>query len=144
MFSSHEINSYEEKGYLLVPGLFSEEEVNALRDAAEENERLRSATFSRDDGEGGSVDLALWNKVDDSIFGLFPRSERLVNRMEQLLGGEVYHYHSKLIQKNPGTGGAWTWHQDYGGARAAHRAEFWQCDDRGGQGHTGEWMPAGN
>jgi ectoine hydroxylase-related dioxygenase (phytanoyl-CoA dioxygenase family) len=34
--------------------------------------------------------------------------------MERLLGGEVYHYHHKLILKEPRTGGAWEWHQDYG------------------------------
>ena len=34
--------------------------------------------------------------------------------MEKLLGGEVYHYHSKMIMKDPLVGGAWTWHQDYG------------------------------
>ena len=33
---------------------------------------------------------------------------------ERLLGGEVYHYHSKLTLKAPETGGAWNWHQDYG------------------------------
>ena len=114
MLTPEEIVQFEKTGYLLIRNLFTIEEVNALRNAAEHNESLRKSTFSRDDGEGGSVDLALWNNVDESIFGLFPRSERLVNRMEDLLGGEVYHYHSKLIQKNPGTGGAWAWHQDYG------------------------------
>ena len=34
--------------------------------------------------------------------------------MEQLLGDEVYHYHSKMSIKEPFTGGAWNWHQDYG------------------------------
>ena len=34
--------------------------------------------------------------------------------MEDLLGGEVYHYHSKLTAKEPLDGGAWEWHQDYG------------------------------
>ena len=33
---------------------------------------------------------------------------------EQVLGGEVYHYHSKMIMKDAKVGGAWTWHQDYG------------------------------
>ncbi len=33
----------------------------------------------------------------------------------QLLGGEeVYHYHTKLMMKEPRTGGAHLWHQDYG------------------------------
>ncbi len=33
--------------------------------------------------------------------------------MEQVLDGEVYHYHSKVIWKRPGDGGL-AWHQDYG------------------------------
>ena len=34
--------------------------------------------------------------------------------MQQLLGEEVYHWHHKLILKEPRVGGAWAWHQDYG------------------------------
>jgi len=34
--------------------------------------------------------------------------------MEDVLDGEVYHYHSKLTAKEPFEGGAWEWHQDYG------------------------------
>jgi ectoine hydroxylase len=35
------------------------------------------------------------------------RSERVVGSMEKLLEGEVYHYHSKMILKDPEVGGAW-------------------------------------
>jgi ectoine hydroxylase len=45
---------------------------------------------------------------------MFARCESVVNTAEKLLGGEVYHYHSKMIMKDPKVGGAWTWHQDYG------------------------------
>ncbi len=38
----------------------------------------------------------------------------MVNSAEKLLGGEVYHYHSKMIMKDAKVGGAWAWHQDYG------------------------------
>ena len=38
----------------------------------------------------------------------------MVDTLEDLLGGEVYHYHSKLTAKEPRVGGAWKWHQDYG------------------------------
>jgi ectoine hydroxylase-related dioxygenase (phytanoyl-CoA dioxygenase family) len=34
--------------------------------------------------------------------------------MERLLGDEVYHYHHKMMLKEPRVGGAWEWHQDYG------------------------------
>ena len=35
-------------------------------------------------------------------------------KLLQLLGGEVFHYHTKLIPKQPRTGGVFQWHQDYG------------------------------
>lgn len=114
MFTENDIKNFEKDGYVIVRGLFTAEEAKALRTVSEQSETFKKSTFSKADGEGGSIDLALWNNVDDSLFGLFPRSERMVNRMEQLLDDEVYHYHSKLIQKNPGTGGAWAWHQDFG------------------------------
>jgi ectoine hydroxylase-related dioxygenase (phytanoyl-CoA dioxygenase family) len=45
---------------------------------------------------------------------MFSRSPRIVDTMETLLGGEVYHYHTKMMLKEPFVGGAWEWHQDYG------------------------------
>jgi hypothetical protein len=29
-------------------------------------------------------------------------------------GEEAYHYHTKVMIKEPHVGGAWEWHQDYG------------------------------
>ena len=53
-------------------------------------------------------------RTGDSVYGLASRAEKMVDTMEHLLGGEVYHYHSKLTAKEPFEGGAWEWHQDYG------------------------------
>ena len=58
--------------------------------------------------------LSLWNHPGDGVYGMVARSERIVDSVEQLIGGEVYHYHSKMILKDALTGGAWAWHQDYG------------------------------
>ena len=58
--------------------------------------------------------LSLWNHPGDGVYGMFARCERMVRSAEKLLGGEVYHYHSKMIMKDPKVGGAWAWHQDYG------------------------------
>ena len=58
--------------------------------------------------------MMAWNHPDDSIYGVTARSEKIVDTMESLLGGEVYHYHSKITAKEPYEGGAWEWHQDYG------------------------------
>jgi ectoine hydroxylase-related dioxygenase (phytanoyl-CoA dioxygenase family) len=45
---------------------------------------------------------------------MFARCHKLVDRVEQLLEGEAYHYHSKMVLKDAKIGGAWAWHQDYG------------------------------
>ena len=109
-----QVRSFEEEGYLVVKELLSAEEVELLRSAAVADKTLDEHAFSVKDGEGGAARLALWNHPGSSIYGMIARCETVVGAMERLLGGEVYHYHSKMIMKDARTGGAWTWHQDYG------------------------------
>lgn len=109
-----QLATYERDGYVVVPSLFEGEEIELLARAAKEDRELDGHSFRKADGEGGTVRLSLWNHPGDGIYGMFARSRRIVDPMEQILGGEVYHYHSKMILKDPEVGGAWTWHQDYG------------------------------
>lgn len=109
-----EVRDYQKNGYVLVRSLFNQHEIELLHRAAKEDKALDDHSYGRADGEGGMVRLALWNHPGDSIYGMFARCESIVNSCEKLLGGEVYHYHSKMIMKEPRIGGAWTWHQDYG------------------------------
>ena len=105
---------YHEQGFHITRGLFDREEIGLLHRAAKEDHELDKRSFGRADGEGGTVRLSLWNHPGDGIYGMFARCERVVRSAEKLLGGEVYHYHSKMIMKDAKVGGAWTWHQDYG------------------------------
>lgn len=114
VLNQEHLAQYQDKGYVLAKGLFDIEEIELLRRAAKEDHELDKRSFGRRDGEGGTVRLSLWNHPGDGIYGMFARCERLVNSSEVLLGGEVYHYHSKMIMKDAKVGGAWAWHQDYG------------------------------
>jgi ectoine hydroxylase len=105
---------YEQQGYLLVERMFDAEEVGLLLRSAREDRALDQHSFGRADGEGGKVRLSLWNHPGDGIYGMFARCRRVVDACEQILDDEVYHYHSKMIMKDPHVGGAWAWHQDYG------------------------------
>jgi hypothetical protein len=109
-----QIAHYEADGYLLVPGLFDGEEIGLLLRAAREDRALDDHSYGKADGEGGQVRLALWNHPGEGIYGMFARCRRVVDACEQILDDEVYHYHSKMIMKDPQVGGAWAWHQDYG------------------------------
>ncbi len=112
--SDEQVRHFEEDGYVLVEGLFDAEEIDLLRKIARADRALAEGAASRRDGQGGVVKLALSNALTDDIYGAIVRSERAVRSMERLLGGEVYHYHHKMILKEPHVGGAWEWHQDYG------------------------------
>jgi ectoine hydroxylase len=112
--SDEQVARYQDDGFVLASGLFDAEEIDLLKRAARADHELDRHAFGRADGAGGVVRLSLWNHPGDGIYGMFARCERLVRSAERLLGGEVYHYHSKMIMKDARVGGAWAWHQDYG------------------------------
>lgn len=113
-FSPSELSSYQRDGFFLVRSLFSHDEIEKLRKFAETDPAFRSSVYGRKDSTGLETKLALWNEAGESLYSMFSRSPRIIQRMEQVLGGEVYHYHSKMMLKEPHVGGAWEWHQDYG------------------------------
>lgn len=106
--------AYDRDGYVIVRGLFDAEETGLLRRAMEVDPAVRDHVIDRRDQEGKSTRIALWNRAGDSVYGLAARCARMVDTAEALLGGEVYHFQSKLTAKDPEIGGAWEWHQDYG------------------------------
>lgn len=114
LFNEAQRAHYERDGYVIVRSLFDSEEIGLMRQAIEQDPQLRASLYDRKDAEGRSTRMALWNHPGDSVYGLAARSHRVVDTMEDMLGGEVYHYHSKLTAKEPYDGGAWEWHQDYG------------------------------
>ena len=105
---------FNENGYIIVKNFFDKEETKLLQRASNEDPTIRKHFYDREDSEGLITKMAAWNHPDDSIYGITARSYKLVDTMEDLLGGEVYHYHSKITAKEPFEGGAWEWHQDYG------------------------------
>ena len=112
--SDAEIARFQADGFLVVAGLFDAEEIDLLGRIARADHKLDSGVSGRRDALGGTVRLALRNEPGDDVYGAFARSGRVVETMAALLGDEVYHYHHKMILKEPQTGGAWEWHQDYG------------------------------
>jgi ectoine hydroxylase len=112
--NQQQIAQFDNDGCLFVEGLFDGEETSLLQEACRQDAALQSHAMAVRDSEGRRTNLSLWNHPGDDIYGMIARSERVVSSMEQLLGDEVYHYHSKLSAKQPRVGGAWEWHQDYG------------------------------
>jgi len=109
-----QIALFYQDGYLVIRGLLDPQETELTLRAARQDEAMRINAMEVIDTKGRATNLSLWNHPGDDIYGAICRSRRVVDSMEQLLGDEVYHYHSKLSAKEPKVGGAWEWHQDYG------------------------------
>lgn len=115
LLPSDALERFEQDGFLVVPDLLTQSDADLLRKVARADREIAADRSARADGEGGAVELVVRNELpEDSIYGAIVRSQPLVDAMETLLQDEVYHYHHKMILKEPRIGGAWTWHQDYG------------------------------
>jgi ectoine hydroxylase-related dioxygenase (phytanoyl-CoA dioxygenase family) len=108
-------SSFDRDGYILARSLFDPEEMRALLEYARSDRRLANEAYVRRDASGGESRLAVRNELDDSSpYTAVVRSYRVAQTMASLLAAEVYHYHHKMMLKEPLVGGAWEWHQDYG------------------------------
>lgn len=114
VLTAQQCNDYQRDGYLILRSFFTAEEIELLRNSARRDRAMDQHVISRSDSKGGDTRLALWNHPGDGIYGMFARCDSMVGLVQQLLGDEPYHYHSKMIMKEPRIGGAWEWHQDYG------------------------------
>ena len=113
--TSQDKSGFERDGYLIVRSLFDKQEMSGLLEFAKGDGTLASDAYVRRDATGGETRLALRNDLDDSLpYTAVVRSARIVRTMESLFADEVYHYHHKMMLKQPRIGGAWEWHQDYG------------------------------
>lgn len=113
VFGPKEIAQFHEEGYYIARSLFDAEEMRLLIEVAKADRDFDKAP-ERKDAQGFGSKLRLKNYCEDDIYSLYVSARRIVDNMELLFGGEMYHWHHKMMLKEPRVGGAWEWHQDYG------------------------------
>lgn len=111
-----ELLSFQKDGYVIVPQLFTSQEIEKLYAVAVDDKVMRENAVDLNDQTGKKTKLTLWFNPGDDIYSLLIRSKRMVMSAAKLLESDspVCHFHTKLMQKEPKVGGAWEWHQDYG------------------------------
>ena len=114
LLTQDQLHQFNRDGFLLCESLFDPEEMDLLIRIAKNDRRLEEEALERRDANAATSKLWLTDALDDDIYSAFVRCLRIVEPMEQLLGGEVYHYHHKMMLKEPFVCGSWEWHQDYG------------------------------
>jgi len=114
MLNAEQTQAFDRDGFVLVPGVFNAEEIGVLIDEVEQGQRVKQHASNMPDAAGRSSKIALWMDKRDDVFGAVSTSPRIVNAARMLLREDIYHWHSKVMLKEPRVGGAWEWHQDYG------------------------------
>ena len=110
--TAEQIARYHRDGFVIVRGLFDYEEIEPIQKACDEDPDIQGTQTVVDVGEGKSFKVASLSELDDSLLGGIPRIARIIDAAEALLGRECYHWHSKLVRKQPNDGPVRI-HQDY-------------------------------
>ena len=116
-----DVDRYHKDGYVIVRNLFSAAEASLLRRAIETDPLVASNDMPMVDAAGARSKLTLWNYAGNDTFGYFARGKRWVNAARRLIGSPIYHFHTKVMLKEPRVGGTWEWHQDFG---------YWLCGNQ--------------
>ena len=114
--SPEEIAAYRRDGFLAIPGLFTAAELAPIDEALGADPTVGGRLYTVLDGDGvGGHDYLGWTRHGDDYLGCMTRIARIVEGAAALIGGPVYHFHSKLVLKRPHGGDIVDWHQDFGG-----------------------------
>ena len=82
---AHDLDIYNTNGFLIARGMFASDEIDCMKVEAERN-LAGASLLKKADRAGNPVDLAMWDRPQDDIYGMFSRNERVVKNVETLAG----------------------------------------------------------
>ncbi len=110
--TQEQIDYFNREGWLFLPELFSQEEVDLLaREAVSIYDTDRPEVWRE---KSGAPRTAFAAHLYNEAFGLLGAHPRMIDPVEQIFGEKVYMHQYKINAKSAFTGDVWQWHQDYG------------------------------
>lgn len=117
------LRSYEENGFILFPGLFSKEEVRSFLDwleAIRRSEELKTKEEFITEPDNDQLRTVFSPHLFSKVFDRLSRDNRILDKVRQILGGDVYIHHARVNIKRGLTGKSFPWHSDF---------ETWHAED---------------
>lgn len=106
------LQEFDDNGFLVIPDLFSAEEVAEIRRGMERVFGQESPANVREK-KSGVVRTAMGLHLRDEIFARLVRHPRLVEAAQQIAGENLYVQQVKINVKAAFEGEQWQWHQDF-------------------------------
>ena len=110
--TDEELERFDRDGYLFFPSRFTPTEIGVLKRAADAIYQTEREEVWRE--SNGVARTAFAAHQYDAAHALLGRHPRLIEPVQQLLGGPVYMHQYKINAKAAFDGDVWQWHQDYG------------------------------
>jgi ectoine hydroxylase len=110
--TAQQLQTFDEEGYLFLPECFSRAEAALLLREAQAIYALEREEVWRE--KSGVARTAFAAHTYNESYRRLGRHPRLIEPVEQLLGGRVYMHQFKINAKTAFDGDVWQWHQDYG------------------------------
>ena len=109
--TEEQLKHYEDEGFLLVPGCFSEDELDLM--ASEIPRVFEENTPRKILEKSGAVRSVFAPHNTNEVFRRLSQLPRLLEPATQILRDEVYIHQFKINAKVALEGDQWEWHQDY-------------------------------
>lgn len=116
-------NQYDENGFIMFPNLFSAEEVlemlQEIEIMANNDELVQNEEFISEP-DNNKLRTIFSQHLFSSLFDRISKDPRILDKVQQILGGDVYIHHSRINIKPAYKGKSFPWHSDF---------ETWHCED---------------
>jgi len=109
--SNEQISEYREKGWIVLPSLLDEAEIDVLHAAVESVSALDGPEVARE--PDGAPHVVYGMHLLDDRFGTLQRHPAMLSASEQLLDSKVFVHQSRVNVKQI-DGSIVKWHQDFG------------------------------
>jgi len=110
--TDEDLKRFDAEGYLFFPGAFSPAEAAYLKREAEAVYALDRKEVWRE--SSGAARTAFAAHLYNEGFRRLGAHPRLIEPVEQIIGGPLYMHQYKVNAKAAFDGEVWQWHQDYG------------------------------
>lgn len=112
MLTEDQIKTFDDDGLVMLPGLFSEAELQVME---EEIARLKSLDSPQRmlEVESNTVRAIYGVETLSEILGRLTRDPRLATASEEVLRSKVYLHQTQISPKTAFHGATWEWHQDF-------------------------------
>lgn len=114
---------YEEKGFIVFPNLFTQEETKEMLKELEymaSNTQLAKNEEFIQEPDSNKIRTIFNQHLFSSLFDKISKEPKILDKVKQLLGSDVYIHHSRINIKPAYKGKSFPWHSDF---------ETWHCED---------------